>query len=493
MSDKWIVALKKSKKYTDEMVTTGGAFTNITRDADGNLIFTWAPAGGSEQTFNAGVVPAGKSITDAQISSDGHLILTFDDASTLDAGIAKGDKGDKGDPGDPGGVPEAPSDGKPYARQDGSWESVDYKANKILHPTGAATFKAFLDSPIGEVKHFAPGDSITTTWDPQDIQELVTPFNILIDPASLSYPRPNVQYANRYQFADVSGNWMFQVNFVCHKETPQSSTPAYKSIRIYRISGNVVENIPIFDETVYSGSEFSFASTITNFVKTFTADTDFVNIADFFSMGTGNSAMWAGGVTPTQETLRSFSAWTKMTAQHTLSDEDLEDVKDTLLNQIALQSENHQTDVEELSQRIDDLEAAEAARASQYYPLYDSLYFAPTHTEGLPENTKKLACPVTTGADDLHYDIALVLRYNNPSGDPVYGIWQLPLVSDDKGNPCIQLYVPTSWSMSSDDDYRLAYMAKGTAPSTPDVGLTAAQMQAYDDNINMYIPLELSR
>ena len=42
------------------------------------------------------------SVSGAQIDADGHLILSMSDGSTLDAGLARGEKGDKGDKGDKG-------------------------------------------------------------------------------------------------------------------------------------------------------------------------------------------------------------------------------------------------------------------------------------------------------------------------------------------------------------------------------------------------------
>lgn len=42
------------------------------------------------------------SVSGAQIDADGHLILSMSDGSTLDAGLARGEKGEKGDKGDKG-------------------------------------------------------------------------------------------------------------------------------------------------------------------------------------------------------------------------------------------------------------------------------------------------------------------------------------------------------------------------------------------------------
>lgn len=42
------------------------------------------------------------SVSGAQIDADGHLILSMSDGSTLDAGLARGEKGEKGDKGDRG-------------------------------------------------------------------------------------------------------------------------------------------------------------------------------------------------------------------------------------------------------------------------------------------------------------------------------------------------------------------------------------------------------
>ena len=42
------------------------------------------------------------SVSSAQIDADGHLILSMSDGSTLDAGLARGEKGEKGDKGDKG-------------------------------------------------------------------------------------------------------------------------------------------------------------------------------------------------------------------------------------------------------------------------------------------------------------------------------------------------------------------------------------------------------
>lgn len=42
------------------------------------------------------------SVSSAQIDADGHLILSMSDGSTLDAGLARGEKGEKGDKGEQG-------------------------------------------------------------------------------------------------------------------------------------------------------------------------------------------------------------------------------------------------------------------------------------------------------------------------------------------------------------------------------------------------------
>lgn len=53
----------------------------------------------------------GLSIASATINETGHLIITLSDASTIDAGEVAG-------------VPDAPSDGKQYARKDAAWDEV---------------------------------------------------------------------------------------------------------------------------------------------------------------------------------------------------------------------------------------------------------------------------------------------------------------------------------------------------------------------------------
>jgi hypothetical protein len=89
-----VVALKKSKQYTNQVVSIGGTLTNITRLPDGTLQITFTPTVGAPIVFNAGIVPAGKSITAGTLDTAGHLELTFDDSTTLDVGKVKGENGE---------------------------------------------------------------------------------------------------------------------------------------------------------------------------------------------------------------------------------------------------------------------------------------------------------------------------------------------------------------------------------------------------------------
>ena len=50
---------------------------------------------------DTGKTALGTVINNAYINGEGHLIVSFTDNSTIDAGLAKGGKGDKGDKGDP--------------------------------------------------------------------------------------------------------------------------------------------------------------------------------------------------------------------------------------------------------------------------------------------------------------------------------------------------------------------------------------------------------
>lgn len=66
---------------------------------------TVATTGSYNDLINKPVVSDGKSITKAVINTSGNLILTLSDNSTIDCGIAKGDKGDNGAKGDNGYTP----------------------------------------------------------------------------------------------------------------------------------------------------------------------------------------------------------------------------------------------------------------------------------------------------------------------------------------------------------------------------------------------------
>jgi hypothetical protein len=91
-----MVTLALAKGYTESIVTIGGTLTSIIRrPTDGMLQITYTPTTGSPIIFDAGIVPAGRSITAAAIrTTDGHLVLTFDDGATLDTGQARGDDGE---------------------------------------------------------------------------------------------------------------------------------------------------------------------------------------------------------------------------------------------------------------------------------------------------------------------------------------------------------------------------------------------------------------
>jgi len=89
-----IVVLALSKKFTKNLVAIGGTLTDIVRQSDGTLNITYTPATGSPIVFNAGIIPAGKSITAGVVGSDGHLTLTFDDGTTLDVGNVTGGNGE---------------------------------------------------------------------------------------------------------------------------------------------------------------------------------------------------------------------------------------------------------------------------------------------------------------------------------------------------------------------------------------------------------------
>ncbi len=52
--------------------------------------------------INSTPTPSGSSIQLAEVNSDGHLIITLTDSTTLDAGYVVGPTGDKGDKGEPG-------------------------------------------------------------------------------------------------------------------------------------------------------------------------------------------------------------------------------------------------------------------------------------------------------------------------------------------------------------------------------------------------------
>jgi hypothetical protein len=95
---------KKAAQYTNSVVSIGGILASIIRrPTDGHLIITYTPTTGSSIIFDAGLVPAGKSITAAAIQpADGHLILTFDDATTLDVGRVVGYDGADGQDGTDG-------------------------------------------------------------------------------------------------------------------------------------------------------------------------------------------------------------------------------------------------------------------------------------------------------------------------------------------------------------------------------------------------------
>lgn len=74
------------------------------------------------------------SVSGAQIDADGHLILSMSDGSTLDAGLARGEKGEKGDRGYDGG---SGTNGKtPYIGENGNWwidgkDTGVYAGNKV--------------------------------------------------------------------------------------------------------------------------------------------------------------------------------------------------------------------------------------------------------------------------------------------------------------------------------------------------------------------------
>jgi hypothetical protein len=91
-----IVTLTLAKNHTDSTVAIGGVLSGITRQPDGTLEFTFTPTGGNPVTFNAGIVPAGRSITNAELEVDGNLILTFDDGDSLDVGKVTGKDGKDG-------------------------------------------------------------------------------------------------------------------------------------------------------------------------------------------------------------------------------------------------------------------------------------------------------------------------------------------------------------------------------------------------------------
>lgn len=55
-----------------------------------------------------------KTVTAATINASGHLVLTFSDGATLDAGTAKGDKGDTGATGAAGDDGYTPVKGTDY-------------------------------------------------------------------------------------------------------------------------------------------------------------------------------------------------------------------------------------------------------------------------------------------------------------------------------------------------------------------------------------------
>ncbi len=85
----YAVAVGSANAFTTSTVAIGGQLTDITRQPDGELIFTYTPTSGSPQIFSAGVVPAGRSIQSATINSDGELVLTMDDIPTTEFNVGK--------------------------------------------------------------------------------------------------------------------------------------------------------------------------------------------------------------------------------------------------------------------------------------------------------------------------------------------------------------------------------------------------------------------
>lgn len=103
----YALCMKNSKSYTDSAVAIDGQLTSMQLDSNNHLIITYTPTGGDPIIFDAGQVPEGKSIDSGSVNSNGELVLTFTDGSTLNVGTVKGDKGEKGDKGDTGarGIP----------------------------------------------------------------------------------------------------------------------------------------------------------------------------------------------------------------------------------------------------------------------------------------------------------------------------------------------------------------------------------------------------